>query len=119
MGPPFELEVVRLRRRLLVLLVLRVGDRRRHRVILLGADDEERRPLAVLEVKLRRRVEMEVGEAGLVQDLPGLGDGISLVCRGGILWAERVHEAVRELLERQRDDTVPLRRMREHRRCGP
>ena len=40
-----ELEVVGLRRRALVVLVLRLRQRRRDRVVLAGADDQQRRPI--------------------------------------------------------------------------
>ena len=70
----------------------------------------------VLEMELRRRMQVEVRETRLVEDLAGLGDGVALVRGGSFLGRERVDEPVRELLGRQRHDPVPLRRMRECRR---
>ena len=50
-----------------------------------GADDQQRRALLVLEVDLGRRVQVEVREAGLVEDLAGLGHRVALVGRRGVL----------------------------------
>ena len=60
-------------RRLLVLLVLLASTDAGTVWSFVGADDQERRAIVVLEVHLRRWVEVEVGEAGLVEDLAGLG----------------------------------------------
>ena len=51
---------------------------------------------------------MEVRKAGFVEDLAGLRDRIALVGGGRVLGRERVHEAERELLERERHHAVPL-----------
>ena len=118
MGPPGELEVIRMRRRLLVLLVLLVRERRRNGVVLVGPDDQQRRALAVPEMDLGRRVQVEVGKTRLVEDLAGLGDGVLLVGGLRVLGRERVDETVRELLERQVDDAVPRRWVRERRGRG-
>ena len=56
---------------------------------------------------------MEVGEAGLVEDLSRFRDRVALVGSSSVLGCECVDEAVGELLQRQRDDAVPLRRVRE------
>src|SRR3954447_19758880 len=108
-----ELEVVGLRGRALVLLVLGLGDGRRHRVVLVGPDDQQRRALLVLEVHLGARVQREVGEPGLVEDAAGLGHRVALVGRRGVLLAERVREPVGELVGREGDDAVARRRMRQ------
>jgi hypothetical protein len=74
-----ELEVLGQRRRLLVLLELLLGERGGDSLVLGGADDEQRRVLLVLEVRLRLRVQVEVGETRLDEDLAGLGKGVFLV----------------------------------------
>src|SRR5262249_10595845 len=112
---PVELDVVGLAIRFLVFLELLLRERGRNGVVLLRPDDEQRSPLTALEVNFGRRGEMEVREAGLVEDLTGLRHGVALVRIGCCLWTERVHEAEGELLERQWDDAVPPRWMRE---CG-
>src|SRR3954471_24623146 len=114
-GASLELEVFRRRGRVLVLLVLRLRHGRRHRVVFLRADDEQRGALRVLEVHIRGGVQCEVRESGLVEDPAGLGDRVALVRSGRLLGAEGVHKTVGELLERQRDDSVPRRGMRERR----
>ena len=113
MRSALELEVVRLRGRALVLLVLGLGDGRRHRVVPVGPDDQQRRALLVLEVHLGARVQREVGEPGLVEDAAGLGHRVALIRRRGVLLAERVREPVGELVGREGDDAVARRRMRQ------
>src|SRR5207247_1637933 len=54
--PAVELEVVGLRRRLLVPLELRLRNRRRNRLVLPRSDDQQRGALLVLEVHLGRRM---------------------------------------------------------------
>jgi hypothetical protein len=108
-----ELEVVGLRGRALVLLVLGLRDRRRHRVVLVGPDDQERRALLVLEVHLGARVQGEVGEPGLVEDAAGLGHRVALIGRRRVVLPERVREPVGELVGRQGDGAVARRRMRQ------
>ena len=87
-------------------------------MIPLRPDDEQRSAVAILEMDLRRRVQMEVREARLVEDLNGLGNGVPVICRRGVFGRERVHEPVRELFESQWHDAVPLRRMGQRRCCG-
>src|SRR3954451_18654221 len=108
-----EVEVVGLCRGALVALVLRVGQRCRHGVVLGSADEQQRCPVAVLEVNLGRRVQMEVRKPALVEDLSALGNRVALVGGSRVLRRECVHERVRELLGRERHDTMPLRRMSE------
>src|SRR5256886_1434763 len=116
--PAVELEVVGLRRRLLVSLELRLRNRRRNRLVLPRSDDQQRGALLVLEVHLGRRVQVEVREPCLVEDLPGLGNRVALVRGGSVLRRERVHEGVRELVEGQRHDPMPPRRVGKRRRSG-
>ena len=49
---------------------------------------------------------------------PGFRDVVQLVRDRRLLGRERVHEAVGELLERERNDAAPRRRVRERRRGG-
>ena len=74
MRPAHELEVSGLRRTARVALVLWLGQRGGYGVIVGGADDQERRAITTLEVDLGRRVQVEICEPGLVEDLTGLGD---------------------------------------------
>src|SRR2546430_13280230 len=92
--PAVELEVVGLRRRLLVPLELRLRNRRRNRLVLPRSDDQQRGALLVLEVHLGRRGQGEVCEPRLGEDLPGLGKPAALVPRGRGLWREPVYEGV-------------------------
>jgi hypothetical protein len=50
-------------------------------VVFLEADGEKRRALLVLEVDLGWRMEVEVREPGLVEDLAGLRNRVPLVYR--------------------------------------
>ena len=84
-------------------LVARVGDRGRHRVVLLAPDDEQRPPLGILRVDLRLAAEgVEVRERGLEERRPAAERG-SLVQLAALLFAEVVDPAELELLPRERD----------------
>ena len=90
--PALEFDVVGLRRRTLVTLVLRLGERRRDCVIVARPDNEQRRAILILEVNLGRRVQVEVGEPRLIEDLSRLGNRIARVRGSGVLLGEGVHE---------------------------
>src|SRR5205823_2889731 len=81
----------------------RVGDRPWHRVVLLAGDDQQWAAVRVLVVDLGLRPWVEVGRRRLEQRRAGGRDHELLVELLGLLLADRVGEAVAELVERQRD----------------
>src|SRR5215218_1120705 len=82
--PPLEFEEVGPGRRAPVLLDLRLRERRGDGVVLLQADDEQRSAAGPFEVHLRRRIPLEVREAGLVEDLARLRNRIPIVRRARV-----------------------------------
>jgi hypothetical protein len=118
------------RRRLLLQLEVRAGDRGRHRVVLAAADQEQRRAIGLV-VDHGDGVRVEVRERGLEQRPAGAGDAVAVIDGPRLALAEHVAERVVELLgrqhlrrlavagaaERDRRDT-PLRRRQDHHALG-
>src|SRR6266540_4090878 len=80
--------------------VVGLGDRGWGDVVLAAGDQQQRRPVVVVEVDRGGGVGVEVGQAGLEQHMVGAGDGdgVAVVGRLGRLLAEVVAEGVVELL---------------------
>src|SRR5262249_40615186 len=93
----------------LLLLVGRVRDRPGDRLVRVGRDDQHGPPLRVLRVDLRLRPRIEVRGRRLEERLAGAGYGVAEVQLLRLVLADRVREAVSELLVAQRDRAVPVR----------
>jgi hypothetical protein len=108
-----ELPVVSHGRRLAMALERRLADRGRHRVILASAGDEERAARRIPGRDLGRRAGRQVGESGLEERLPERWDRSPVVELIRLLFRDRVPEPVAELLARQRNRPVSVRRVPE------
>src|SRR5438105_15915983 len=96
-----------------------VGDRPRHRVVLLAVDDQQRPALGVLGVDLGLGPRIEVRARRLKQRLAGGRHGERLIQLLCLVLAHRVGEREAKLLVGKRYRTVAVRRIAEHGRCGP
>src|SRR4051794_20315949 len=92
--------------------------RGRDRVVLIVAHDEERRTVVLVEVDLGHGVRIEVGERRLEDHAPGRGHVVALVGGVRVRVAHRVREREMELLGRQRDGPLPVRRVAQAREDG-
>jgi hypothetical protein len=84
-------------------------------VIVATRDQQQRRPVGVLEVDLIGAVRVEVGEGALPEDPPGARDRVAVVDRPRFLLAHRVGERVVELLGGDRHGAVTVGRALEDR----
>src|SRR6202012_1918475 len=87
-------------------------------VVFPSGDDEERRARVVLEVDLGRRAWVEVCERSLKEDAARAGHGVSLVGAERLGFVDRVGEGIVELVGRERDGAVVVRRVLEGRPAG-
>src|SRR5436309_6821212 len=101
-----------------LLLVRRVDDCPRHRVILLTGYEQQRAAVGTLAVDLRRGPRIEVGARGLEQRSAGRRDVERLVQLLRLVLAQAVGPAVLELLDAECDGTVPIGGVPEHWRGG-
>src|SRR5215470_16191009 len=93
----------------LLLFVGRVRDRPGNRMVRIGRDDEHWTPLRVRRVDLRLCPRIEVRGRCLEERLAGAGDGVAEVQLLRLVLADRVREAVAELLVAEWDRAVPVR----------
>src|SRR5215210_4581309 len=100
---------------LAVVLVVRLGQRLRRDVVLAAGDQQQGRPPAVAEVHGDGRVRRDVGQRPLEEDLARPRHGVALVRLGGRLLVEGVGERIAELLRRERDGAMAVRRVLEDR----
>jgi hypothetical protein len=98
----------------LLVFVRRVGDRPRDGVVLLPGDDQQRSAVGVLRIDLRFTPGVEVRRCRLEDRFASAGNRVGLVELLCLLLADRVREAVTELLEGEGNGAVSVRRVGEH-----
>src|SRR5262252_4068254 len=92
-----------------LLFVGRVRDRPGNRMVRVGGDDQHRTALRVRRVDFGLRPRIEVRGRRLEERLAGAGDGVAEVQLLRLVLADRVREAVAELLVAEWDRAVPVR----------
>src|SRR3954451_15731796 len=102
----------------LLLLERGVGDRPGNGVVLLAGDDQQRAAIGILGVDLGFGPGIQIRGRGLEERLSRGGNGEVLVELLRLVLAHGVRKAVPELIEREWNGTVPIRRVAEHRLGG-
>ena len=101
---------------LLLLLVGGMGDRPRHRVVVLARDDQQRSTLGILRIDLGFRPRVEVGGGCLEDRYAGARHRVFLVQLVRFALVYGVGEGVAELLVGQRDGAGVVERVAQDRR---